>query len=259
MNPKFFIFFISTIYFFTIQSMEKELVKLTNSLSWTPLHAAISVGNLTSVKTLVTNCGAYIEEKTNDHRSPLILAAEHGKEEIAEFLIKKGAAISYTDNYGLSALHYACKNGPAHLIELLMDNNADDAIKDKKEKTPRDYAFENSDPTICVIMHSCIQKRINKQKEKEPFPLHRACKQGLVDDIEKLILDGACLDEIDKNGNSPLHYAASHTNPQVLETFLAAIRKKSEPVLQPIPAESLPITNAEAAASQNSENKLDDR
>ena len=53
-------------------------------------------------------------------------------------------------------------------------------------------------------------------------------KHDSMTEIEALVLKGARIDELDKSGNSALHYAAANTNPEMLRTLLAAVKKKAD-------------------------------
>ena len=85
-----------------------------------PLFEAIDQKNLELVKFLVEKCGADIEHREVQHRSPLYVACSGGAMEIALYLLEKGADINAVTLIGRSALSKACWNGRADFVEMLL-------------------------------------------------------------------------------------------------------------------------------------------
>ena len=73
-----------------------------------------------------------------------------------------------------------------------------------------------------------MKKKIDTENASQEFALHRACQSDTITGIEELVLKGARIDELDKSGNSAIHYAAANTNPEVVCTLLAAVKKKAD-------------------------------
>ena len=98
------------------------------------IHQACYDGNLDSVKYLVYNNPVLLEKTDLSGFTPLLCASIIGQQEIAEFLIAKGAnvnaqcrGLSYK---GFTPLHFAYKNGKEKLVDILLQNGADTEICD---------------------------------------------------------------------------------------------------------------------------------
>ena len=91
----------------------------------TPLLFAARVGDLASARLLLAQ-GAHVDEGTERDGSPLVVASSGGYEELALFLLEKGADPNATDANGISSLHYAMRDGVKvlHGIELSQDDSA---------------------------------------------------------------------------------------------------------------------------------------
>ena len=77
---------------------------------FTPLMFAGQAGALDSARILLA-AGADVNAATPDDGSALVLASSNGHQEVALFLLRKGANPNATDGYGLTALHWALQEG----------------------------------------------------------------------------------------------------------------------------------------------------
>ena len=209
---------------------DPKLVNLRNGASWSPLHTAISVGNEGAVNALL-DAGARVDSRAlPSNRTPLMFSAEYNKNAIATLLLKKGAIIDQTDNDHMTALHIACKKGHVDLIETLVLAGASPAITPDFANTGAVYhAFgykDYTDPSVLIALQKAMKKKSDTENASQEFALHRACQADTITGIEELVLKGARIDELDKSGNSAIHYAAANTNPEVVCTLLAAVKKK---------------------------------
>ena len=92
-------------------------------------------------------------------------AAEKGHTEIAELLLlaKYGVDINAQDNYGMTALHYAVKNGRTEVVELLLANEGVEAnAPDNMGRTALYLAAEHGDTkTAELILTDMTPESIN--------------------------------------------------------------------------------------------------
>ena len=99
----------------------------------TVLSIACFKGDLEKVKYLIS-VGADVNARNGFAFFGAIYA--RNKFEICKVLIGAGINVNYTNEYGYTPLHKACSNADLDIIELLLDNGADQTIKDIDEKTP---------------------------------------------------------------------------------------------------------------------------
>ncbi len=125
----------------------------------TPLHNACLSGNIEGLKVLIKK-GADINAKSGNNRTPLYLAMSRGQIEAVSLLLKSGAKIG--NNY----LHTAAVKGFGKIAYLLLENGADPNTKDKKGKTPLDYACRYSHKKVAKIL---LAKGANKENLKKSF------------------------------------------------------------------------------------------
>jgi ankyrin repeat protein len=64
-------------------------------------------------------------------------------------LIGAGAKIEFKDDLGCTPLHLACKKGCYEAVQMLLDNQANIYVRDKRDWTPLHYASYNGHPKIC--------------------------------------------------------------------------------------------------------------
>lgn len=70
--------------------------------------------------------GANIHARNKgNEKTALILAIEHGKENVANFLIENGADASAKDLHGKDCLHYAIHSGLVTTVDKLLKYGAD--------------------------------------------------------------------------------------------------------------------------------------
>jgi len=90
-------------------------VDVTPKGGYTPLMFAARVGDLETTQLLI-NQGAELNSVDHEHGPPLVIAAAEGYEELALYLLAQGADPNLTDGNGMTALHYAMRDGlkPLH-------------------------------------------------------------------------------------------------------------------------------------------------
>lgn len=130
-------------------------------------------------------------------RSALIEAAKRGDVSAVKGLLEMGVHPDGADQQGMTALHYAARNGQGDVVETLINGNAD------------------------VNLHS---------KVDQTTPLH-LCAEGTSDGharaMDALLNANAHTEAPDVHGNRPLHYAARSGNLNGVTKMLGAGAKPS--------------------------------
>jgi ankyrin repeat protein len=116
-----------------------------------------------------------IDIKNQDGETALMKAAEYGYDQSAAELFKRGADLKATDNKGQNIAHKIArqfkerdKKGQLSVIDLLRKHNQLKMLweqKDSSEKTPADYAKENTKP-FDVESKSCGEVLIENVTEQ---------------------------------------------------------------------------------------------
>jgi ankyrin repeat protein len=121
------------------QEMEADPAYLTaeSSFGWTPLHFAAYGGNLDVAKLLLDR-GAPIDRRANTkfRNTALQVSLLTSQEEMAAFLVSRGADVRIEQDEGFTALHEAAQIGSEKLIALFLDAGADPNSRGKDGRTP---------------------------------------------------------------------------------------------------------------------------
>ncbi|KAK2702386.1 hypothetical protein QYM36_019003 [Artemia franciscana] len=133
----------------------------------TYLHNAASHGRLEICEDLIDK-GADIDAQDYASRTPLFYAVRHQHLEVAEHLLKKDAnpnlgtvETEYTQVYKITSLHVAAFLGNLKMCKVLIKYGANKDAKDSLSKKPVDYAIENS--------HAVVVKYLSKISNSAPY------------------------------------------------------------------------------------------
>ena len=134
---------------------EGARVNVKDNAQWTALYYASWRGHCSVVKTL---CAAGTDTNVQDlwwGLTPLMRAAEEGRDEIVCELIRAGASVNVVTSSewcgtaaGSTALHYAAKYNHIECGVLLVEAGADMTVRNEESKSPLDLASGNFRQTI---------------------------------------------------------------------------------------------------------------
>ena len=105
----------------------------------TPLVLATIGGHLDIVETLL-KFGARIDATDNFGRTALSWAAIHGEYTITKVLLAAKADLNHQNNEGLTPLMQAIKNSNLEMVQLLLERKPDFHIRDYTGRGPMDWA-----------------------------------------------------------------------------------------------------------------------
>jgi len=169
-------------------------------------------------------------EKKSKNPNPLALAAKAGHRGCVAALMRLNDAQKYvkiTDDTGRTALHYACLEGQAGVVEEFLIGLSKQAVNatDKEGMTPLMAACFTQRTEIASLLlgHPDINKDVNDSTGATA--LHWACSNGDVETCKALIGAGAKLVGTSE-GRTPLHAAAWAGHSACIEAILKNDAKK---------------------------------
>lgn len=133
----------------------------------TPLYAAVSEGHVGVVEFLLRS-GARMDVRTLNERTPIHIACLRGHTDILKLLLKSSIELlNSIDSYGNTPAHYAAKYGNCKTLSYLLKFNPKLFLKNNKEKTPIDVAYDSEIIEIFGRYVNKIRKNLNQMTNKK--------------------------------------------------------------------------------------------
>src|SRR5712664_3891561 len=107
---------------------------------YTPVFAAAAGGDLTTVRTAVDKDSSLVKAKGWEDETLLHVAVGQNQQDVAAYLMDKGADVNAVTTEGLTALHMAAQNGNIAMMTLLLAHGANIDALDAKGWRPLDRA-----------------------------------------------------------------------------------------------------------------------
>ena len=83
--------------------------------------------------------GADVNKADNYEETPLYVAAENGRKDVVEVLLRAGADVNKADNDGWTPLHIAARNGHKDAVVALVDGGADPTLFTNRGQSTLDF------------------------------------------------------------------------------------------------------------------------
>jgi len=190
-----------------------------------------------AIAELLVKHGADINAQTVDLLTPLHMAVEEERYEVAKFLLVNGADINAPRADTLTPIHIAASAGHEYLAELLLKAGASANAPSANAVTPLHLAVSdlplkrhnNVAPrrSRLVMLLLSYDANVNARTAESNTPLHIAIKCNHVELIPILLKYGADVDAEDCHGRTPLSLAIESGCPTALSYIL-----KSRPDVQ---------------------------
>jgi ankyrin repeat protein len=177
-------------------------------LHGTPLHLAVAT-NQVAVALMLIDAGADLEavgDPAGAH--PLHLATLHGHAAMARLLIERGATLEARDGHGRTPLIVAANFGKEDLAKLLLDAGADPLAKDDiYGETAILLAALSGNTKIAALLPSHGVDVNYRSGHRGASPLHYAAGYGQLTMVRFLVAHGADMGITDKSGMTPYQFA----------------------------------------------------
>ena len=173
---------------------------------------AIEEGNTAKVKRLISE-GVSIHSKIESAFTPLHVAAEYCRYDIARFLIENGADVNARTvkgwRGGRTPLHFAARGNCVKVAQLLISKGVDVNVEDDDRFIPLHYAaFYGSKEMVVFLISKGANVNAKTDYQKTLFwtPLYFAIEEEHFDIVKILLKNGADLFVKDKRGKTPFDY-----------------------------------------------------
>ncbi|XP_052830990.1 E3 ubiquitin-protein ligase MIB2 isoform X1 [Octopus bimaculoides] len=172
----------------------------------TALHIACSKKIVEVVKLLVKfNADANI---VNRHGyTALHIACDNESTEIIKLLIDSKSDVNMVNTTGYTALHTTCNKGFIDIAKLLIQSGADINMKDKYNETSLHCAVLQQHYDVVKLILSQAEVKFDICNTHNQTPFLQAISKGNLGITQMLLLKGADVDAINKDGDNCLHVA----------------------------------------------------
>ena len=201
-------------------------VAAQDRLGGTALTHAARSGKLAALKLLLEK-GADINHRMIDGSTPLFVAVDKNRTDVARELVMRGADVTLTGRSDATALAGAAFNGNAELAALLLARGADPKAVDTTGKSPIVYAAaEGNSAVISLLLAAGVD--VNTKYQNDLTALMWAAghadnaAEGDGVKLVTLLLDkGASVDEADDRGRTALMIAAERGHDAIVDLLMS--------------------------------------
>ncbi|KAJ2849497.1 hypothetical protein IWW36_002596 [Coemansia brasiliensis] len=185
----------------------------------TPLHQAVSSGNIECVRLLLEN-GANATPLNSRKLTPLDTCSDEAIARLLTGHAKTQRLIAVRDKAGQTKLHRACSAGDLDAVARLLNQGADFNVKDNAGWTPlHEAALEGHNAVAVALL------RRGADYAARGFggdtPLHDACANGHIDVVRSLLNAGADALLRNNKGITPEDMARDEGHSDILEAIAA--------------------------------------
>lgn len=212
-------------------------IEAVDEFGRSPLAYATSSGSEAAVRELLAS-GASADHADRFGVTPLMLAAEAANDTILDALLKDSRNLNARDKVGNGALFYAARVGRARHVARLLAAGAASTGPNCDGWTVLDVSLKGGHAEVAKLLRDAGATghlKVSKVREAtgvdptQPGELYGgwpalaiAASRDDVDRVEKLLGDGARVDEPTPNGDTPLLVAAKYRAAKVIAPLLKA-------------------------------------
>jgi ankyrin repeat protein len=183
--------------------------------------AAAENGETGKVRTFLSQ-GVPVDGQDRRGWTALTIAAQTGRNEIAELLIANGANLNLRDNVGMgrTALMRACIAGNSTLVNILLAHNADIGVKLDDGSTALSQALPYPQIVQRLIEAGAnVNERRESRLSSAETALIAACSGGYTETVHILVEHGA---DLQKDHSEVLDSAARNGHADVIQMLVSS-------------------------------------
>lgn len=188
------------------------------SASETPLIQAVTIGDLDQVQTLVDQ-GAAVNTLT-EQGTPLALAVAEGKDQIAWYLLSRGASADLAGADGITPLMVASQAGDRQLVQLLLSAGADVNAEGRQGQTPVLLAARDGQLSVVKVLLAA-GANVNVSQDGRSLLMHLVAAGDLLT-AEAVLAAGADVNYRAPDGTTALDLARAGHNDDLQMLLLQA-------------------------------------
>ncbi|XP_046848686.1 transient receptor potential cation channel subfamily A member 1-like [Xenia sp. Carnegie-2017] len=203
-----------------------------------PIHKAAVNDHSDIVSYIGSQSKIFLNEKTKNSQTALVLAAERGHVRVVEELLKLKADFTLRDDSNRTVLHYAIAY-PETLRILLKKKDLVPLLINEKEidgYTPiHNAALKGLLESVRILLE--YNADLNVFTNNFRSPLHCAVSSQNSDVVELILAnEPALINKVDADRETPLHTAAKYSSPEVVKCLLnnGAITMKDGELFSPL-------------------------
>ncbi len=179
------------------------------------LYLALQRGDIDQIERHIF-WGADINKAGPNGQMPLHIAAEKGRPIVTKLLLEHGAEINAKDSKGHTPLHTAIMSGRTQVAELLIKRGAEFKV----DKLLEDMVSNNLTDRDVIRLLLRNGADINHITDQGNTPLQAAIQQNNLVLVKLLIDYGADVNKPDNTGQTPLHLAKQVKNEFIIRLLV---------------------------------------
>ncbi|KAJ3323617.1 hypothetical protein HDV06_001641 [Boothiomyces sp. JEL0866] len=183
-------------------------LRIADYAGWTPLHEACLEGHA-DIVTLMLSFDADVDAPGDEGDTPLHDAVGNGHYDVVEILLKHGASINIPNDRGQTSVEFA--------IEKAQEARDDDESESKHGRSK----IVEADKIVALMNEwkEMTAKVVERDNSGQTL-LHKACEEGNIKEVSKLLMYGADITAVDLSSWTPLHNAALNGHSEIVEMLL---------------------------------------
>ncbi|KAJ5297504.1 hypothetical protein N7508_007753 [Penicillium antarcticum] len=205
--------------------LSEDLDELRDDFGRNPLHMAAEHGYLNICEVLLkSKYGPQLAISVDWWGAPPVaLSILHGHVQVTETFLtwNDGALMKGEEGFVSDALLMAARWGQPFVVDMLLKRHPESYLMDFQSQTVLHHAaFSGSLDTVKIVLrHSGGRDMLEVRDKTGNTALLGACRRGLAEIVEYLIMHGAMMDTKNDNEETALHHACE-TNVQQVITIL---------------------------------------